>query len=152
MHRLNQITEHAISEFQRLRIDALEKETTKLEANNIELTNANKLAHERIKELQDSIDTEHAKNTAAYVCNEALEKENISLHNAKQTLLSKCSELEQQRNELIDKNSKLQDSIDTVISYRDEATKKRKELQAMYDKLEQQVANIKRDLVSKQTR
>ena len=95
MHRLNQITEHAISEFQRLRIAALEKENAKLVADNQELTCANKLAHERIKELEETADAVSKAIVLETKVRHDVEKENISLHNAKQTLLSKCSEFEQ---------------------------------------------------------
>ena len=101
MQRLNQITEHAISEFQRLRIDALEKENASLVADNHELKCANKLAHEKIQELQSSIDV-----TARYV----------------------------------ERTRKKRESLELCV----------RRMQESNDKLHQQLANAKRDLVSKQ--
>ena len=103
MQRLNQITEHAISEFQRLRIDALEKENANLVADNQELTCANKLAHEKIQELQDSINV-----TARYV----------------------------------ERIRKKRESLELCV----------RRMQESNDKLHQQLANAKRDSVSRQTR
>ena len=66
------IQQAAVLEFLKLRIEALEKSNDKLEHDNIELKNANKLAHERIKELKEVFRATHK---SKYELIEELEEE-----------------------------------------------------------------------------